>query len=282
MVTLNHNITTDIFIRGGWFTNSTTVVIPGITVNSVTIIDDDTLRVNVTTPTTDGFHNIEVTNQGGTTIFNNGIEVKLSVWTDLRLNGDTFTDGNAAGNDIRYRAGMAMLRDVNGMFFTGSNPWSSWVKFESLAWNRGDGKTLQWIFSSPTSFMMIGIGSNATNETNTAQYAQAEIEAYFNSATSFWGLYGNNGNPGSAGNQNNTTSVSNNSFFKIKFEDDGNQGSQFTLYQLNDGNPGSWDDESNIITTMTVGGSLNPDENVIMPFVIPRTDTQRFIALKIE
>ena len=55
--------------------------------------------------------------------------------------------------------------------------------------------------------MMLGIGSNNTDEASTAQYAQAEVEAYFNSATSLWGLYGNVGTTGSAGSQSNATTL---------------------------------------------------------------------------
>jgi len=34
--------------------------------------------------------------------------------------------------------------------------------------------------------MMVGIGSDATNETSTAQYTQAEVQVYFNSETAMW------------------------------------------------------------------------------------------------
>lgn len=279
MIRLNQNITTDIFIRGGWFTNATTVEIPGITVNSTTIVDDDTIRVNITTPAIDSLFDVQVTNEGGTTTFADGIEVQLSTWTDLRQGGDTF----AIGTDIRVRSGMSVGRDADGMFFNGGNPWASWVKFESLQWNRGENKTLQWIFTGPTANMMIGIGSNATNETNTAQYAQAEVQAYFTNATNFWGLYGNNGTIGSAGNQANGNGITSGSVLKMKFEGDGSAGSTFSLYQLPSANPSDWDDESNLITSMTIGGTLNPDETIIMPFIISRAgDTQRFIALKLE
>ncbi len=87
------------------------------------------------------------------------------------------------------------------MYFDGLNPWSSWVKFESLGWTRGSGKTLEWVLTTPTSSMMIGIGSDATNETSTAQYVQAEVEAYFQSSTTMWGLYGNSGTVGATANQ---------------------------------------------------------------------------------
>lgn len=281
--TLNHNSTQDIIIKGSYFTTGgANLTINSYTVNSFTVVDDNTIEANITSNSTDGFYDLTVSNVTGSTTVTNGIETKLSTWVDLRFGGDTFTDGNAAGNDIRYRTGMSMVRDVTGMSFIGSTPWSSWVKFESLGWTRGSNKTMQWIFSQPSSNIMIGIGSDATNETNTAQYQQAETEAYFNSATSFWGLYGNNGNVGTAGNQGNSTTIGTGTF-KIKFTNDGGVGGVFTLYQLPSANLGDWDNESTVLRTFTIGGTLNPDETNIMPFIIPQNGgTQRFIALKIE
>lgn len=272
----NHSTTKTVTVKGSYFTQTTTVAVPGLTIGTVTIISDNELTVEVTSGTTDAFFNVEVSNHSGTTIATNGIQVELSTWVDLRAGGDTFTSGNGAGNDIRFRSGMAMSRDATGMSFTGSTPWSSWVKFESLGWTRGDGITLQWIFSQPSSNMMIGIGSTATNETNTAQYQQAEVEAYFSSATNFWGLYG------TAGNQGDGVTIGAGTF-KLKFENDGGVGQTFTMYQLPSANPSDWDDESNPIKTITIGGSLNPNEASIMPFIIPQNGgTQRFIAIKTE
>lgn len=279
MITLNQNITTDIFIRGGWFTNNTTVNIEGITINSTTIVDDDTIRVNITTPTSDGFHNVDVTNEGGKTTFGNAIEIKLSSWVDLRQGGETFVNGT----DIRVRTGMTINRDADGMYFTGLNPWESWVKFESLSWNREDSLTLQWIISAPSSFMMIGIGSNATNENSNSQFNQGESMAYFNNSSNFWGLYGNDGNVGSTGFFRQGDGVIDpTGFLKLTFENSGGQGSLFTLSQIPTGDPSDWDSVGSIIKQYNISNTLNPDEQNIMPFIIPRTDSQRFLALKIE
>lgn len=278
----NHNITGILTLNGGYFTPNTTVNIVGQTVNSVNFIDDDTIQVDFTSNNIDGLYDIEVINEGGNTILSSAFTIELSTWKDLRQGGDAFTHGNGTGNDIRYRTGMNLLRDANGMYFTGSNPWSSWVKFEDLQWTRGDNKTVEWIMTAPTSSMMIGIGSDATNETNTAQYAQAEVEAYFSSSTNLWGLYGNNGTIGSAGNQNQSTTINSSGIFKLKFEGDGSAGSQFTLYEIPSANMSDWDDESNVITTFTIGGTLNPNEANIMPFIIPRVGSQRFIAIKVQ
>ncbi len=124
--------------------------------------------------------------------------------------------------------------------------------------------------------------STATNETNTAQYAQAEVQAYFSGSTNFWGLYGNNGSIGSAGSQGNGISISTGAY-KIKFEQDGEVGKQFTLYKLSSANESDWDDKSNMLKTFVIEGSLNPDERNIMPFIIPRSGgSQRFVAIKID
>ena len=258
MIQLNQEITIDLYVRGAWFIPETEVTIEGVQVNGITYVNDNLIIVNVTTPAVEGIFPIEVTNQTGETVVADAIEVKLSEWVDLRENGEVFQDG-----DIRTLAGMTINRDADGMYFEGAAPWSSWVKFESFQWTRGENKTLEWILTNPTTAMMIGIGSNATNETSTIQYSQAEIQAYFNAATSLWGLHGNTGTVGAAGNQNNTTAISANSVFKIKFEMDGGVGSVFTMYELPSADQSDWDNEDNIVVSFQVGGTLNPDLSLI-------------------
>ncbi len=281
-------------ITGDNFVPNSTVSIPGFTgtINSVAVLSPTEMEVNITTSSTLGTYDIIISNGGvpNTQWAGNGVgmlSVSGASWVDLRAGGDTFTHGNGAGNDIRYHAGMNMNRDANGMYFTGFNPWSSWVKFESLGWARGTNKTLQWIFTPPNGYMMIGIGSDATNESNNSQYAQAEVEAYFQNANKMWGLYGNKGTVGSSGNQGSSTSVNSaacpSQVLKIKFENDGDLGDTFTLYCLPSANVDDWDNESTVLRTMTIGGTINPDETNIMPFIIPRNGgSQRFIAVKVE
>lgn len=211
------------------------------------------------------------------------IAVIKNTWKDLRLNGDVFTQGNDVGNDIRYKLGMSMSRDEKGMYFTGANPWKSWVKFESLAWTRGENKTIEWIFTPALNEMMIGIGSNETDEKSSNQYNQMEVEAYFISSTKFRELKGNNGTPGKSGKQECKVTMKEQVCLKIKFTNDGTASeSRFTLYSL----PGTdfvyWDDESTILQSVIVGGTLAPDAEHIMPSIIPREDSQRFIAVRVS
>ncbi len=205
------------------------------------------------------------------------------VWTDLRA-GNTFTHGNDAGKDIRYRSGMNMVQDANGMYFTGADPWASWVKFESLGWTRGTNKTLEWIMTNPTSSMMIGISSDAINEDYNLQYIQGEMYAYYQNPTKFFALYGNNGTPGTAGVHNGIAeNINSNEVYKIRFENDGGRGETFTLFELPSAEQGDWDDESTLITTVIIGGTLAPDETNLFPAIIPRAGgAQRFIAVKVE
>lgn len=279
----NQSVNVDISIYGSFFEESMIISISGQTINSITFISDNEISVNIDTGTTDGFYDIDIINSAGKTTMTGVFEIKLSVWIDLRAGGDVLTDGNGAGNDIRYRSGMSLTRDANGMSFSGSNPWSSWVKFEIASFLRSSNQTVRLIMTQPTGAMMIGIGSDATNETSTSQYSQMETEAYFQSSTTLYGLYGNNGTIGSAGDQSNSATISNNTY-KIEFTNSGTAGiSIFTLYQLPSSNPADWDDESNIVTSFLVGGSLNPDEENIMPSIIPPFGgTQRFLALKVE
>ena len=236
---MNPSSTSTITISGENFTPTTTVSIPGFdgTVNSITINSSSELEVNITSGTTETTYNIIISNNGvlNTEWAGNGVgllTVATSTWVDLRAGGATFTDGNGAGNDIRYRSGMSMARDANGMYFTGSSPWSSWVKFESLGWTRGTNKTLQWIFTRPDSAMMIGIGSTTTDETSTAQYYQGEIEAYFNSSTNFSSFYGRSTNQSVNYNISGGSNI-----FKLVFENDGGASSTYTLYELPSASP---------------------------------------------
>ena len=281
-----------IFLEGENFTPNTNISIPGFdgTIDTVTVLSPQTLEITLTGGVTTGTYDLIVDNAGklNTTWSGNGnnlIEIRTYIpWTDLRLGGATFTDGNAPGNDIRYRNGMLLSRDANGMYFTGKSPWSSWVKFESLGWTRGDEKILQWIITRPETAMMVGIGSDATNENSNSQLSQAEVEIYFNSSTNLWGLYGNTGIVGIDGELNeNKSIIGGTGVYKIKIESDGDIGDTVTIYELPSSAPGDWEDESTVLKTYIISGTLNPDEPNLMPFIIPEDGgAQRFLAVKVE
>lgn len=285
------NTSGSFFISGGNFDYHSTVTIPGWdgTIDSVKYISHEEMQVFVTAGSSESVYSVVVHNGNLSStgyLVDHGLDalevVTLPPWQDLRSGGTNFTHGNGSGNDIRYRSGMNLARDAGGMYFTGSSPWSSWVKFESLGWTRGQNKTLEWIFTSPSGAMMIGVGSTAANESSTAQYAQAEVLAYFSGSTTLWGLYGNVGTPGSSGSQNVSTNFSSEETYKIKFENDGGVGGVFSFYQLPSASPSDWDNESSLLSSFTIGATLNPDEPSLMPFIIPLSGgTQRFLGVRV-
>ncbi len=280
-IKFDHSETKDIQITGGYFTETTKVTINGQTVNSIQYINNHTLAVNVTSGSIDGFYTLTVDNGQGTAS-NNLFEVKLSVWVDLRLGGDTLTDGNGAGNDIRYRSGMSLTRTATGMQFSGSNPWSSWVKFERDTFLRENNDKLSWIIKQPISSAMVGIGSDQTNELSNAQYQEMETLTYFSSSNIIWGLYGNNGIVGTTGSQGLTINTSPYPYLKLVFENSGSKGGQFSVYGLNSASSVTdWDDTTNLINTFVIGGTLDPSQTNLMPCLVPRVGDE-YIAYKIN
>lgn len=273
--------TTDITIEGYNFSAGTTVTITSQTVNSVTFVNPTVLIVNVTTTASAGSYDLTVTNEAGMAVVTNGIITIVVVWIDLRSGGETLS----TGSDVRMKTGMSVQRDVNGMYFTGSSPWSSWVKFErnDFQWARGDNRSLDWIFTRPTSAMMIGIGSSQTSETSTSQYTQAETLVYFSNSTSMWGFYGNSGTPGSSASQSAGFSIAGGTgVFKAQWTNDGSAGCTFTLYEIPSVLPTSWNDISTILYTTTIS-TVTPSQSPIFPFIIPLNGgSMRFVAFKIQ
>lgn len=271
--------TVNLLIKGSWFTVTTTVNITGVTINSTVIVDSQTIRVNVTAPNSEGTFNLQVTNEGGTTTLIGAINIINQSWIDLRSQGDTLV----TGTDVRLKTGLTLARDTDGMYFNGQGPWSSWIKFPIATWQRSEQKTLEMIFTRPSGFMMLGVGSLSTNENSTQQYSQGETLLYFDSSTNVYGFYGNNGNPGTAASQYDPTNVSGGTgIFKLKFENNGEPGSTFTLYELPSSNEVDWDNESNIRMTLTVDSGMTADSPTLVPFIIHNGNTQRFIALKVN
>ena len=281
-VRLNHHNTKRVIVRGDFITPDVDVLIDELEVSAVTFVSSRELAFDVTADEIDGFHDVTIVTGSGSRTIENAIEVKLFSWVDLREGGQTFSDGNEAGNDIRYRSGMSIVRDGLGMNFAGANPWGSWVKFESLMFKRGDDKSVTWIMSNPTSAMMIGIGSDATDENNNAQYYQMETLPYLQNSNKFWGVFGNNGTVGQSGRVQQSLTISGYAGLKVTITKDGSQGGQVLVYGLDSLDESEWDNLDNLIGTIDLVAPYAPDEENLFPVVIPRPGTQRLVAVRVE
>lgn len=273
------NETRDISLFGYNFSDSVTVTIPGVTINNFNLTSATEFSIGLTAPAAPDTFDIIVSNACGNDTAKDALIVLTTTWLDLRNGGDAFTFGTGAGNDIRYRAGMNLVRNANGMYFTGQNPWNSWVKFESEQFTRGSGTTVEWIFRFDGAFM-VGISPLTNDEGSGSQFVEGSVMSYFNNANNFWGLYGSSPTNGTTWNQPNGTGITNGGIFKLKIENDGSLGQTITLYELPNGNQANWNDESTIVTSIV---STNSNlQSPLVPFIIPRNSANNyFIALRV-
>lgn len=273
--------TKDLILNGYNFSDSVHVLLSGTgnTINSTTFINTNQISVNITAGSVADTFDIVVLNSCGTDTIKDGFIVVASAWKDLRNGGDAFTTGNGAGNDIRHRVGITVNRNANGMYFTGVNPWQSWVKFEACQFSRGTGTTIEWIFRHDGAFM-VGISGLSTDETSGSQWQQGAVMAYFNNATNLWGFYGSSPTNGTTWTMAGATGVTNGAIHKLRIENDGSNGSTMTLFRLPSANPADWDDVSTVVGTFTStnGNTQTP----LVPFIVPRSSANNyFVAVKV-
>ena len=269
-------------------TPNAAVEIPNFTgsIDLFEVLSPTQLKLVITTNNTKGVYDIVINNAGvkNTLWENNGVGlfiVKEFTWMDFSTNGESITHGNAAGNDIRYKSGMTLKRDAAGMWFEGVSIWSCWMKVEKLAWNRGENKTYQMILTSSNT-RMVGFAGDDTNEgSGSQQYWEAEVNVHFDNSNNIWGLYGKTLS-NSHWNQSASKSYSSGDVLKLKFENDGQEGSVLRIYKLPSADPSDWDDESNLFHSITIPATANHDSDRIMPFAIPNSgNSGRFIAAKV-
>ena len=258
-------------VTGSFFTPDTTVEVEGATVNAVEFVNSHRLTVNLTVGDTERISNV---------ILNNGKELIIENAISLFFSEATFVDLRAGGTDFSSSAietvdGLSFTRTAGGIQTSGVEAFSAWMRFvgdnDAWVWSRSEKKTLSWIFSNTSSFM-VGIGSRAIDPDSTQPFYQAEIMSYFSSTVDFSGFFGNRGNPGQGVNDSKEASFSNESGIKkVVFENNGEPGGAISFYDLPDANLASWLDTSNLRGSFTTINNFTADEERIMPFAIPRT-----------
>lgn len=277
---INPNETKTFTLEGINFRSDTTVEIIGLdgSINSVAYVSSTEMILQVTAGETQTTYDIVISNScsDNSEYPGNGVAafvVSASDWVDLRQGGDSLPN-------IRTRAGMTVERDADGMFFTGRSPWGSWVKFEDYIFNRNEGKTLEWVFR-PESYFMVGLGSDETDESSNSQWNQAEWMAYFSSSSYWWGMYGNSGTSGTYQNQSIGQNINAGGIYKLRMSDNGASGNLIELFELPSATLSDWDDESNLISSVTSVSTADADN--LMPFIIPQNGgAGRYLGFKVE
>ena len=269
-----------ITLDGSFFTPDTTVDVEQGAVTDVEFVSDNELKVTITAGSSAGNYDL-ILNNGTQTIVEDAVEYFdiPGGLVDLRLGGTNFS--NSA---IEMRPGMNFTREADGLFFSGVNLWGSWARFvgdnDNWVWNRSTKKTLSWIFSNSSRFML-GIGSRANAATNNQQYYQAELLSYVSSGTNISSLYGNNGNPGSGTSQSFSATKNESDIVKVVFKQNGENGGIFQVYILPGSDVSSWFDTSNQIGEVTIAGFGSNEPN-IMPFAIQDGNSTKFLGFILE
>jgi len=280
---LSINDTSDVILECDYAVPDSIVTIEGLEIIQKTFVNSRQILLKIKTNSLEKSYGLKLSNGSGSTTYENIIKVEKLTWIDLRNNVLRLTDGFEDGVDIRYKRGMSMAVDENGLSFNGNNPWRAWVKFEKYQWDSTiETKTLSFVFTKPGGSFMIGISSDKTDENSSTQYYQGEVHAFFNSGNNFWGLYGNSGTPGS-GSTNRVGITVDYPAYRVVFENNGRNGEFFKLYGLPSKNLSDWDSEENELVNQLITGNVKPNQQNIMPVIISRqNDIARFMGIKLE
>ena len=260
----------EISIFGSYFTPNTTVELEAGTVLSVEFVSSSLLKANITAGNTPGFYDL-IINNGSQTVEEDFIQFfdTPEGLVDLRSSGTSFSPAA-----IEMRSGMSFTRTAEGMYFSGSNPWSSWARFvgddDRWVWSRSQKKSLSWI-SVNSDTIMQGIGSRQNDETNNTQYLQAERVAYL-TRNNLSSLFGNTGNPGSGTSQGLSIVKSPTDIIKTTLTNNGEVGGKYRAYRLPGAAIPDWFDTSDLLGEVDLN-DFGADAPEIMPFVIPRSGT---------
>lgn len=280
---LTPNTTRIISLAGELFNPVTTISVGGVAINpaKITYVSSMEIFFEFTAPGDPGFLDLVVNNGSGETTVLSGIEIQESNWLFLGTGGYSFTHGNASDRDIRYRDTMTLIQDAQGIYFEGENPWASWVKFEFLRWNRGEGKTLKMVLQNTRRVMMAGLGSTEIDESSNSMFYQGELQFYHNHRNLI-GLYGNTGQLWN-GTQTSINTSLQGQIHRLEIENDGAINSVVRFYNLPSANASDWDDLSTLIYEGQVGSNHTPDSPVLLPLVVPRDGEEtKIIAVQVS
>jgi len=283
VVNVESNITSTIQIEGDYFTPDTIVTIDQshFVINSTIIVNAHLIELNVTlgdfSLIVDRLVDLTIENEGGDSIFVDAINIYDAGWTDLTLGGDELTIGTDDTFDIQRTDNIFLKRDINGLYLsTTSVGWTNAMLFNFLKFQRGSNTTLEFVFKGTTS-MMLGIGSDNMALGVSVCYTQSESVLYTHT-NGFQGIYSNDGTQGSviAVNATSVPGKTGWQYFKIKILNDGGLNSLFQVFLLPTQNKSDWNDESNMVYSVT--NTATPNNVNLVPVIYTLNDPASRIA----
>ncbi|MCB1713319.1 MAG: hypothetical protein KDH96_12865, partial [Candidatus Riesia sp.] len=192
---------------------------------------------------------------------NHSLEVKDFTWYDLSNNGSGL-------DNITTRDNMTINKTDTYMWFEGTNPNKSWVKFEDLVFSLP--KEISFIFKVSGSFY-IGISNITTNTTSNYQPGEGLFLAHFSNNKTFKAIK----------TQNNycvnSTNFEKEDILKLKISYP-----NYVLYKLPSSDKSNWDNEDTIIVQGSCSCTITIPTQVV-PFIIPRNDSDNsFYAIQVK
>ena len=279
-------LTRTIAITGEFLTPTTAIAIndgttqTAIASSKINYIDTNRVEFELTAGNEEISLDLKVDNGSGITTLPDAISIVPSSWYFLGNGGHSFTHGNEADKDIRYRDTMTLVQNDEGIMFEGENPFNSWVKFEFLKWNRGENKTLKFIFTITQKLMAIGIGSTDTGEAeDTVYYYEPELQIYLNDRK-FLSYIGNGGEPFD-GQSTNVDQTLTSKHHRLEIEGDGSPGSTVRIYDLPSNSSIDWEDSSILAYEGVVPSNHTADDPILMPFCVPRQGKTTIVAVQV-
>ncbi|BBI90645.1 hypothetical protein HYO65_gp253 [Tenacibaculum phage PTm1] len=268
-------------LYGSYLTPVTKIVIDDLTVVT-DFISSEIIEVTITAKDILKKYNLTIISEFGENTYNEMLDVRESNWIDLREGGSAIKAGITDDKDLIIRSGMVYIRDKRGIYFMGIQRWKTIARFNKLKWKRSEEtKTIEFIMTAPQGAMMLGLGTDERNNLSTSQWKEHDLTLFFNSPTSYWGLYGHNVIPNSYVRVGSYAKFDPNSVLKIRIENNGNVGAYVKVYVMP--NETDWDAEGTLIVNQKVSNKFPVNSETIMPVLMPFSGvSQRFIAIKVE
>lgn len=287
------NVTHILEVRGSFFTQDLTVTSnnPNAILSPVQFVSSNLVRVPIFVASLE--QNIILT-------FNNGIDAATetvasgfglqsvnNTWMDLRDgSGLNFTIGTNTSSDLRIRSGMQVVRDGNGVYFTGREPLNSVGQFRGnvfrsipdspgTLWERGQNRKLSVIFglSAGTYGMAIGGERSSINANN--QTREWELGLFFAGVDELIELVGESNRTQRVNGGTLDDQITN---YRLEITNDGGPTGVVTLHALPDNSVTSWEISNPVVIEPITNPSFLFRSNNLFLTVMPEPDSQNYVT----
>lgn len=267
--TIKINTNNTIKIYGSYFTPSSTISVPGLSLTNITFVSSEEMNFDVNPGSAIGLYDLVVTNEIDTLVLDDAIEVKATLWLDLRNSSDVavanpvFDSAHINGYSINTNYGMQL--DIV------ANNWQKALRFDGLCSDIGNDFDIVVYRTGTVKRAMFGLMSALTgvNPSIGSNYHQRQYIGQWNTGGRTQSAYGSQRYEvgGVTWNQAYTRiDTPAGEFIRYHFKNAGQNGNIVEIWQV--------DAALNDIALLRSYTSNKPSTpaTVVCPSVIPRED----------